>query len=575
MRIAVVLGLFLLTNIVNAQTQPISPDSISAPIQSKDSTFFDMGKKKDEKEEIEVTIHDYRIINSVRDTTIIDTTLSLQKEYRFNVLKKDQFELMSFSNIGQQYNQLGRGYDFIRTVPALGAAAKNINFLEHEDIKYYSVPTPTSTMFWKTVFDQGQFLDALLTFNPSERLNFSLSYNGYRSRGHYKYEQTTGGKFRATFNYRTKDDKYVARGYQAVQRIEAEENGGLSNKEEQFESGLDDFQDRSRIDVYHTDANTNLSGRLYNLEHKYFILGKSKDSVKTTNSGLAVTNRIAYETKFFQYNQQAVAQFDGLNLYGAAFPSLSRSGAVTDKAHLKNFQANVGLRYEHPVLGDTEVSYVHNDINYFFQNTLITDAGVIPSRLSTQESMVQATYQNQITDSLNIRLNAGVSMGGELIESVFDGRLHYQPNKWFDVEASYNGGKYQPSFNKLIYQSDYQNFNWNNIGQFQIQENHSFGARLGIKYLGNLKANFITLNKHVYFGTVVPEAEEGVLVDPNSAFVRPIQEDVFIRYYKLAWQNELKWRKWALEYQVQYQEVEQFRQVLNVPEWLGRASFCF
>ena len=39
-------------------------------------------------------IYDYKIINRERDTVYLDTTLSIYKDYKFNYLRKDDFELL-------------------------------------------------------------------------------------------------------------------------------------------------------------------------------------------------------------------------------------------------------------------------------------------------------------------------------------------------------------------------------------------------------------------------------------------------------------------------------------------------
>ena len=50
---------------------------------------------------------DYKIFSFQRDTTYIDTTLSIQKEYKFNFLRKDHFELLGFHNQGTDLYQFG------------------------------------------------------------------------------------------------------------------------------------------------------------------------------------------------------------------------------------------------------------------------------------------------------------------------------------------------------------------------------------------------------------------------------------------------------------------------------------
>lgn len=46
-----------------------------------------------------------------KDTTFLDTTINIQKEYAFNMLRKDLFGLLAFANEGQSYNTLNFGFD--------------------------------------------------------------------------------------------------------------------------------------------------------------------------------------------------------------------------------------------------------------------------------------------------------------------------------------------------------------------------------------------------------------------------------------------------------------------------------
>ena len=69
--------------------------------------------------------------------------------------------------------------------PNFGFSGKHFNYLEASDIKYYNVPTPLTDLYFKTVMEQGQTLDAFLTINTKPNLNFSLAYKGLRSNGKY------------------------------------------------------------------------------------------------------------------------------------------------------------------------------------------------------------------------------------------------------------------------------------------------------------------------------------------------------------------------------------------------------
>jgi len=92
--------------------------------------------------------------------------------------------------------------------PEFGFKAKHFNYLEVDDIKYYSVATPLTELYFKTVMEQGQNVDALITLNTSERFNFSIAFKGLRSLGKYINQLTSAGNFRFTSSYFTKNKKY-------------------------------------------------------------------------------------------------------------------------------------------------------------------------------------------------------------------------------------------------------------------------------------------------------------------------------------------------------------------------------
>src|SRR6056297_2889696 len=69
-------------------------------------------EEADEKEDtIKPPISAYKIISVTNDTTFVDTTLTIEKDYKFNYRRKDNLELLPFSNTGQTYNALGVDFD--------------------------------------------------------------------------------------------------------------------------------------------------------------------------------------------------------------------------------------------------------------------------------------------------------------------------------------------------------------------------------------------------------------------------------------------------------------------------------
>ena len=142
------------------------------------------------------TIDMYLLFNKEIDTSVVDTTLVIDKHYKFNYLQKDNFGLMPFANIGQTYNSLTINPTQETIIPLFGARARHFNYYEIEDINYYEVPTPWTRLTYKTAFQQGQMLDAFIAVNLSKQYNFSIAYKGLRSLGNYQNALTSTGNFR-------------------------------------------------------------------------------------------------------------------------------------------------------------------------------------------------------------------------------------------------------------------------------------------------------------------------------------------------------------------------------------------
>lgn len=534
---------------------PSEPTDSRARIPKKDKA----AKKADS---LGITIKDYKIVSFKRDTTFLDTTLSIQKEYRYNYLRKDNFELMPFSNVGQPYNNLGHEFDRIDLYPSLGATAKHFNYLKTSDISYYNVATPMTDLFFKTTFEQGQLLDAMLTFNTSRRLNFSIAYKGFRSLGKYQWSQAKSGNFRSTINYVTEDHKYRLRAHWTSQEIEGEENGGISNKELQFESKDPEFSDRSRIDVFFTDADNMLIGKRYYLDHSYRLFNKIADSTQKLDNYLALGHVFTYETKNYRFDQTTANDY-----FGDAFVS-----PISDRANLKTMYNEVNAEFSNKTLGVLKGLIGFYNYNYFFRSTVITDEGEIPNKLQGDEIAFGARYTKTIG---GFELDGGLTYGlsGSLTGNIFDATARYRINDKNVISASINSSSRMPDFNYLLYQSSYANYNWINTNTFDKEQISSLGVNFHSQLLGDISAKYTSTNNYTYFASLASDSE--IENDRENAFIKPLQEENSVNYLKLKYTKELKYRKWALANTLMYQTVSQTNQVLNVPEFVTRNTLYF
>ncbi|HBY68480.1 MAG TPA: hypothetical protein DEG69_12450, partial [Flavobacteriaceae bacterium] len=309
--------------------------------------------EKPEKPPIEL----YKIISADRDTTHLDTTLSVQKLYKFNYLRRDRFELLPLSNVGQPYNSLAYTFDELNLKPLFVAQSHHFNYMDVGDMKYYSVPTPLSELYFKTAFEQGQQLDAFFTVNTNEQFNFSVAYKGVRSLGTYQNILTSTGNFRFTTNYHTKSKRYKIRAHIAAQDILNEENGGLPpNSIDLFVNDNPEFNDRGRIDVNFEDAENLLKGLRFYADHEYELISQ-RDS--TNYNVLAVGNRFSFEEKSFLYTQET--PFEG---YGESYETTN----LRTKTTLEDFNIQGYARLENNLLGNISAFVGYTDYNYGYNS---------------------------------------------------------------------------------------------------------------------------------------------------------------------------------------------------------------
>ena len=529
-----------------------------------DSAFIKAKRKKQapKTEKDSITIENYKIISHRRDTTFLDTTLTIAKEYRFNYIRRDDFELMPFSNAGQPYNYLGVDFERIDPYPQLGARAKHYNYFELDDIKYYNVATPMTDLYFKTVMEQGQMLDASAAVNLSRRFNFSVAYKGFRSLGKYQFDQAESGNFRTTLNYVTANGKYRIRAHIANQQIETEENGGISNKELQFESGNTDFTDRARVDVFLTDAKNKLVGIRYYLDHQYRLLGRVRDSLNTPRTSLSIGHQFNYETKFYQFLQD-----DEDSFFGTTFLT-----PIDDKSRLKTMFNELSAQFSNRTLGELTGFVRLYNYNYFFNSILVTPEQTIPSQLKGEEISAGGRYEKQI-GNFYLEGDIAYTLSGDLSDNVINAFASYRINEKNKLSGRLHLSSRLPDFNYLLYQSEYSNFNWNNIDLFENERVYSLQFNLESQLWGNLSARYTTIDNYSYFQSTA--TDEQIEMDEENAFVRPFQEGSSVNYLKVKYEKEFRWRKWALNNTLMYQNVSQSNDVLNVPAFVTRNTLYF
>lgn len=508
-------------------------------------------KKPEKKGDDEAKIQEYHIISYKNDTTYVDTSLTIHKDYKHNYLRKDNFGLIPFSNLGQTYNTLTYNFENTKLMPEFGARARHFNYMEIEDINYYYVPTPFTELFARTAFEQGQLLDAFITSNLSPQFNFSIAYKGLRSLGKYQHILTSTGNFRFTSNYKTKNNRYKARGHVTMQDLLNQENGGLQDGSvENFESGDPEFIERSFLEVNFQDAESLLEGKRFHLEHSYEILNPNDSLVKNT---LNVAHTISYSDKQFSYSQdQAQTAF-----FGDSFNSTN----LLDRTDISDLYNQFRLNYSNNIIGDLQFNVSNNHYNYGYNKLVILEGETIINRLKGDVYAVGAKY-HKYYKGFELTGDIGANVSGDFDGNYIKADASFKITDDISVSGSINHSSKAPNFNTLLYQSNYIDYNWQNI--FNNIETQQIAFHLISDKLVTISADYSSIDNYVYFKK-----------DEITEQVAPFQNNKTINYLRVRLEKEIRVGKFALNNTIEYQNVKDQDTILNVPEFNTRNTLYF
>lgn len=505
------------------------------------------------------TIDLYKIISLRNDTTYVDTSLTIQKEYKFNYLRKDNFGLLPFANEGHTFQTLDYTLKKISSFPEVGFAGKHFNYLQLNDINYYNVATPMTELYFKTVMEQGQMIDAFITLNTSERLNFGIGYRGLRSLGKYVNQLSSNGNFKFVTSYNTKNGRYFMKAHFTGQDLSNGENGGITNLAD-FEGGDEDFNRRERLDVYFLDAKSFLKGNRYFVDHN-FRINKEKG-----NNNLYINHQFNYENKFIEFSQPTI--LTTITPVGGTARTISRFGEAYVSANLKdqtryNRMFNrLGATYENSTLGQFLFFIDDFRYNYFYNRIIVRDSETIGNLLSDEINNVGGQYAYR-KNNWNGRFLFSTSISDQKMSNL-DLNLKYTFDDKNFVEAQYQNVSKVPDHIYNLFQSSYTSYNWSNNFDNEKINNIKFVANT---QWANATLQLSTFNNHLYFKDL-DETEDVLLA-------RPQQYGETINYVSLKVSKEFKFRKWALDNTILYQKVDQDDEIINLPQFVTRNTLYY
>ena len=496
----------------------------------------------------------YRIVSIEKDTTYVDTSLTIKKDYEYNYLRKDNFGLLPFANEGQTYSTLDFGIKKFSSLPEIGFSGKHFNYLQADEIKYYSVATPITDLYFKTVMEQGQSVDALIAVNTSESLNISAAFRGLRSVGKYINQLTSNGNFRFTTSYNTKNKRYFLNLHFTGQDLLNQENGGITTISD-FESGNPDYDNRARLEVYLKDAKSFLKGKRYFVDHVFRI------NKNVSNNSIYIGHRFIYENKFYEYNQATVASTVG-NTTVYRFGDSYLSSKINDHTRYNRMYNKLSAVYENSLLGKFQFFVEDYQYNYYYKQILFLDTGLVPNALKDEINIVGGQYSYQ-KGKWNGKFTYSNSITNQSVSN-FDASLKFDLNEQNNFEFRFQNLNKIPDNIYNLYQSSYVNYNWYN--NFNNEKINNLEATANTKWL-NASLQISSIKDYLYFSDNS--------TNPLQQLVTPKQYDKTINYLSVKVAREFKWWKLALDNTVLYQQVDQEDDILNVPKITTRNTLYF
>ena len=498
---------------------------------------------------LDAKIEDYTIINQRNDSLKVDTSLTIEKFYKLNYLRSDNFELIEFSNTGHTYNSLS----FVESkglFPQIGSNAKHYNYLKTNDINYYHVATPFTELMYRSAFVQGQLLDALFSVNTSPRFNFTIARKGLRSLGNYQHFLSSSSNFRFSTNYNSRNGKYFLKTHYVNQNLFSEENGGIREDDiSNFESGNTEFIDRSVFDPQFENADNTLHGKRFYLNQNYLIKN-SLDSLNTRK--WSVGNIITLENKYYQFKQSTPNEY---------FGESTGFNQINDKVSFDTFLVNFNTSFSSSKLGMTTFFINYRDVNYSYENLVDIDNNY------NYESIIDENFSfglNYLFKKENYILDFQFEsmLTGDVEGSLIKAGLLLNINSDSNIKFSFINSDNSPDYNYIVNNSSYLNYNWNNL--FKNINTTKYILNFSSDKLFKFNFEFNNILNHTYF------------VKDVSGIVLPVQEFNNLGVFKMNISKKISFNKFAIDNRVQFQKTgDESLGIINIPELILRNTFYY
>ena len=500
-------------------------------------------------------IEDYLLITRQYDTLRVDTSLTINKYHKINFLRKDNFGLMPFSNTGVAYNSLV--FEPSNSIsPKIGASNKYFAYDSADDVVYYDLPTPFTELMYRSVFEQGQLLDAIYSVNTSRQFNFSISRKGLRSLGNYQNFISSSSNFKFTTSYKSRNKRFRFRTHYNKQNLFSEQNGGIRDTDvPNFENGIDQFLDRGVFDLNFENASNDFISKRFYIDQFYVL--KESDSIK--NYSIELSNSIYFEEKNYRFNQSSSDDF-----FGDYFISQE----IRDELFLNTMNFQSKLLVSSKNLGEINLGLTYIDDQYSLENYQI-DEYIDNSVKIDAKTVFLNTGLEKSFSNIDLKFKLINYIHGDNKSNLFQSKINFHLKEENYLAFQYSLTSTPPNYNQVLNRSNYEAYNWTN--QFKNPTTNSLTFSLRLSKIFDLDLEYMSVKNHIQFHKL-PLDDLDSTIDYSIVPLQYAADDLNLLKINLA--RKIKLGKFSFDTSILIQRLLE-NEIINLPELVTRNTLFY
>lgn len=462
-------------------------------------------------------------LNPVNDSTIIDSTCVKYFTNDFNNLTLGHTKILDTTTLlTSYYDKLDNPYKIYQTLSNSGLAHKDINFIYPynlgfnseipafqsylhtvDNIKFPITLQPFTDISYMMGDKKEQYLEILFCREFLPRFFITLNYDIDFSPGAYKRTKVQNSFFNGNFRYNTKNDRYGVNGYYFHDKLDIQENGGITH-DSIFINNLE--TDKSIINVNLTNATNLIKVSGFSFNQYFNILGPYNENAQdsTTKKHKIGIGRINHHFSY-QRNKYVYEDLSPLSYFYQDFDPIIDSTKTFDSIYFHNIKNIIywnSLGYKK----------YNNDIPFYLtfglEHNFTHHAGYLD--LIADERFNERNYSNLRVNAgiiINLFKSTRISGNAQIITSGYHAGDFFVKAQWKQFLGTYkrNIGALKLDVNLNRQSADWfeeyyysNNFRWDN--DFKPSTSLLLHGSYELPFL-EIGVKHTNIDNYIYFGT--------------------------------------------------------------------------